>query len=98
MDQDAGNAGKQRCIAQELIVFQEGGVSPVMRHQASEPETELRVVKARVALMSGDERDVRVFPRAPRSGGALLDVGIRIEQQGCIGVNQRRVPQPLGHG
>ena len=48
VDQDAGNAVQPRGIAQQLVLREKGGVPPVVRDQAREPEAKFRIFVARV--------------------------------------------------
>ncbi len=56
---------------QELAVFEERGVAPVVRDQPCEAHAEARVVIARVVMMAGVGADVGVFPFAPRERRAV---------------------------
>ena len=71
---------------------------PVVRDEAREPEAKVRIVVARIGLVAGGERDVRIFPGAPLPRRVLADGRIGVEQQRGVGIDQRQVPQPLGHG
>src|SRR3979490_2325058 len=45
---DAGNAVQCRCITEQLVLPEKGGVPPVVRDQAREPEAKFRIFVARV--------------------------------------------------
>jgi hypothetical protein len=48
VDQDAGNAVQCRGITEQLVLPEKGGVPPVMRDQAREPEAKFRIFVARI--------------------------------------------------
>jgi hypothetical protein len=58
VDQDAGNAVQCRGITEQLLLREEGGVPPVVRDQAREPEAKFRIFVARIREMAGGEGDV----------------------------------------
>ena len=81
VDQDAGNAVQCRGITEQLVLPEEGGVSPVVRDQAREPEAKFRIFVARIREMAGGEGDVRIFPGAPLPCRVIADRGIGVKQQ-----------------
>ena len=80
VDQDAGNAMQCRGITLQLVLPEEGGVPPVVRDQAREPEAKVRVVVARIREMAGGEGDVRIFPGAPLPRRVIANGGIGVKQ------------------
>jgi len=98
VDQDAGNAVQCRGITEQLVLPEEGGVSPVVRDQAREPEAKFRIFVARIREMAGGEGDVRIFPGAPLPCRVIADRGIGVKQQRGVRIGQRQVPQCVGHG
>jgi hypothetical protein len=98
VDQDAGNAVQCRGITEQLILREEGGVPPVVRDQAREPEAIFRIFEARIREMAGREGDVRIFPSAPLARRVIANCGIGVKQQRGVRVGQRQVSQFVGHG
>ena len=93
VDQDAGNAVQCRCITEQLVLSEEGGVPPVVRDQAREPEAKFRILVARIREMAGGEGDVRIFPGAPLPRRVIADGRIGVKQQRGVRIDQRQVPQ-----
>src|SRR5262245_460398 len=76
LDEDAVNAVQGLGIPEQLVLREEGGVPPVVRDQAREPEAIVRIVVAQIREMAGGKGDVRIFPGAPLPRGVIADGGI----------------------
>jgi hypothetical protein len=92
MDEDARDAVEHGSVADKLVVLEEGGVPPVVRDQAREPEAEFRVFETRVGTMAGGEGNVSVFPGAPLPRRVFAHGGVSVEEQRCISIDRPEVP------
>lgn len=96
VDEDAGDAVEFGGVADELFVFEKGGVSPVMGDESREAESEFRVGFLKGGTMAGGEGDVGVFPDAPFEGGAFSNSGVGVEEERGVGIDQGEVVQIFG--
>lgn len=88
VDQDARDVGEAVGVGEQLVVGQPGGVAEVVGDQAGEAKPERWVVVARVRMAAGLDRNDGLLPVTPAARGALLDVGIRIDEQAGIGCDE----------
>ena len=65
MHQDTGNPGEPGQVPDQLAVWKEGGIGPVVGHQPRQSQPQFRVVVARVVSRTGEGADVGVLPGAP---------------------------------
>ena len=93
VDEHARDAVEVGCVVEQLVVLQEGRVAPLVRDQTCESEAKVGIFVARVRPVPRNERDMRVFPRAPFLRRVLTDGGISVEEQRRIRIDERQLPQ-----
>src|SRR5690349_7837756 len=71
MDEHARDPVQLCGVPNQLVLFEKRRVPPIVRNEASEPQTKLRILVARIWSMARGQGDMGVFPGTPFSGSEI---------------------------
>src|SRR5262245_34233582 len=98
MDDHARDPVQLRGIADQLILLKKRRVLPIVRDEASEPQTKLGVLVARIWRVAWGQGDMGVLPGTPFSGSEIASNRIRVGKHPGIGFDRPEMAKALGYG
>src|SRR5690349_2197585 len=98
MNEHARYPVQLRRIADQLVLLEERGVPPIVRDKASEPQTKLGILVARIWRVTRRQGDMGVLPGTPFSGREITNNRIEVGEHPRIGFDRREMPEPVRYG
>src|SRR5262245_39841769 len=98
MDEHARDAVQLCGVPNQLVLLEKRRVPPIVSNEASEPQTKLGILVARIWSVTRGQRDMGVFPGAPFPGSEITDNRIRVRKHPSIGFDRSEVPKLFRDG
>src|SRR5262249_21349133 len=98
MDEHARDRVQLCGVPNQLVLLEKRSVPPIVSNEASEPQTKLGVLIARIWSVTRGQGDMGVFPGTPFSGGEITGNRVRICKHPSIGFDRPEMPKLFRYG
>ena len=98
MDEHAWDTVQLCGVPDQLVLLEKRGVPPIVSHEASEAQTKLGILVARIWSVTRGQGDVGVFPGTPFSGSEITGHRIRVCKHPSIGFDRPEMPKLFRYG
>lgn len=98
MDEHARDPVQLCGVPNQLVLLEKCGVLPIVSNEASEPQTKLGILVARIWSVTRGQGDMGVFPGTPFSGSEITGNRIRVCKHPSIGFDRPEMPKLFRYG